>query len=129
MTWTSADSAEQDVLIDELARAFTEHRQECEACQPCPQVAAWKEHRAGCWKCRNTIRFTTTSYGEPCPHYIAHLAHGRTCKPCNPCPQLHIAIDVVLEWRRHRELLSRAQALRISRDLIDQQSHQRNAAA
>ena len=73
MTWTPADAAEQDVLIDELVRCYFEHLETCDAC---------KSRRGG--------------YGEP-------------------CPKLRTAIDVVLEWRRRRELLSRAEALRMER--------------
>lgn len=73
MTWTAADAAEQDVLIDELARCFFEHRRECAHC------IRWDERTPG----------------------------------STPCPHLKTAIDVVLEWRRRRELLSRAEQLRL----------------
>ena len=34
--WTSADAAELDVLLHELARGFVEHRERCDACSPEP---------------------------------------------------------------------------------------------
>lgn len=75
MTWTAADTAELDVLINELVDCFFEHRETCAA-----------------------------------------------CKQRQPCPQLRIAIEVVIDWRRKRELLSTAENLR-----LHQQA--RNAAA
>lgn len=77
MTWTAADSAEQDVLIDELVRCYFEHLESCHTCQ------------------------------------------ARREAPGPPCPQLRTAIDIVLEWRRQRELLSRAEALRLEQTLHD----------
>lgn len=82
MTWTEADAAEQDVLVDELARCFMEHREECDIC------TNWRSKQPG----------------------------------ATPCPALRIAIDVVLDWRRRRELLSRAEELRLHEQA-------RNAAA
>lgn len=34
------------------------------------------------------------------------------CQRRRPCPQLRAAIDEVEDWRTHREILSRAEALR-----------------
>lgn len=76
MTWTAADAAEQDALINELVRCFFEHRDTCDHC------LAWKAKLPGSL----------------------------------PCPDLHTAIEIVLEWRRHRELLSRAEALRLQQN-------------
>lgn len=76
MTWTAADTAELDVLINELVDCFFEHRETCVTCQT---------HSAA-------------------------------------CTSLRTAIEVVLDWRRKRELLSTAENLRIHQEI-------RNAAA
>ncbi len=52
--------------------------------------------------------------------------HRETCETCRTpfavCPQLRTAIEVVLDWRRRRELLTRAELLRVHQEI-------RNAAA
>lgn len=70
MTWTAADAAEQDVLIDELVICYFEHLETCDKCQ------------------------------------------ARRVRRGEPCPRLQTAIEIVLDWRRRRELLSRAEELR-----------------
>lgn len=45
--------------------------------------------------------------------------HRRTCTHERPCPHLGKAIEVVLEWRAARSLMSRAEALRIERTLFE----------
>lgn len=75
MSWTAADAAELDVLIDELVRCYYRHR-------------------------------------PTCPN----------CATAQACQHLHTAIDEILEWRHHRELLTRAEQLRLDQEI-------RNAAA
>ncbi len=43
--WTAADAAELDVLCFELARHSAEHRDHCEACQPCHEYEDWRPQR------------------------------------------------------------------------------------
>lgn len=121
MTWTTADDAELDVLVLELARSYRDHRERCESCspEPCPTLVAYRAHRAGCWKCRHGITYATATYGDPCWIRLHFIAHGDTCKRCNVCPHLRTAIEAVLDWRQARELLSRAEALRAERDELE----------
>ena len=55
--------------------------------------------------------------------YATHWEKCRACQPNPepgvpyPCPHLRQAIDVVLDWRYARALLSKAQALRIEQDV------------
>lgn len=47
-----------------------------------------------------------------------YFDHRATCEPCQAranCPRWHDAIDVVLGWRHRRQLLSRAEQLRLDR--------------
>lgn len=116
--WTPADAAEFDVLIYEVARGMDEHRQKCDACnpEPCPVLASYREHRATCWKCSNSIKVATKIYGEPCPHYAEFISHGGACARCKPCPGMTRAITLVAEWRHVRALASRAEWLRRQQD-------------
>ena len=61
--WTAADDAELDVLVYALVTDYWEHRERCEACQPCDELAAWREHKAGCRACQGDAPLT---YGPPC---------------------------------------------------------------
>ena len=109
-TWTAADQAELDVLLHALTSGYAEHRQKCEACQPCPELAAWREHKAGCRACQGDAPLT---YGPPCERREQWLEHNRRgCVRCLPCPHLQAAIREVVDWREFRALLSRAEALR-----------------
>ena len=113
--WTDADAAELDVLVHALAFDYSQHRQNCEACnpEPCPQYEAWLEHKAGCRACQGDAPLT---FGLPCLDWRERrLEHGRTCKRCNPCPHLQAAIREVCDWREARRLRSRAEALRSER--------------
>ncbi len=113
--WTAADAAELDVLVHELARSYSEHRERCAACQPgdCPELLAWRDHLAGCKPCQGDAPLT---YGPPCPRRREFVEHGATCPRCNPCPALREAIEAVLDWREARELRSRAEFLRAERE-------------
>jgi len=115
--WTPADEAELDVLAFELSRSYFQHRERCAACQPgdCPELVAWREHLDECPACRGDAPLT---FGPPCSRKAEFIAHGDTCVRCNPCPSLRLAIELVLEWREARELLSRAEWLRAERDRI-----------
>jgi len=104
--WTAADQAEQDVLLHGLTTGYAEHRQKkCNACQPCPEYEAWRQHVASCRACNG---YAPLTYGLACekPH------DAWACPSCNPCPHLQVAIREALEWREVRLLLSRAEALR-----------------
>ena len=117
MTWTAADAAELDVLTHELVRSYWQHRELCEACnpEPCKVLAAYQAHEAGCLNCKNGVTFETSFYGPPCWIRLHWLSHGDGCKKCNPCPHVKKAIAAVLDWRQARELLSRAEELRLER--------------
>lgn len=45
MTWTAADDAELDVMVDELVRSYFEHRELCESCR------RWSEREPGATPC------------------------------------------------------------------------------
>ena len=110
--WTAADQAELDVLTHALVFDFSEHRKHCEACrpEPCPDLEAWKAHKAECRACQGDAPLT---FGLPCERHEQFLDHNRRgCPRCLPCPHLQAAIAEVLEWREARILLSRAEALR-----------------
>ena len=109
--WTAADAAELDVLLHELAAGYHEHRERCEACspEPCPILAAWREHLKACKACQGDAPLT---HGPACERKRRFVDHGQNCVRCNPCPSLRLAIELVLQWRRSRELLSRAEWLR-----------------
>lgn len=110
--WTAADGAELDVLLYVLARDFWEHRKHCRACNPgpCPELEAWKAHKADCRACQGNAPLT---FGAPCADWRERrLTHGRTCARCSLCPHLQAAIAEVVEWFEARKLLSRAQHLR-----------------
>lgn len=66
ISWTAADQAELDVLVDALVRGFFAHRERCRVCAA-----------GGPW-----------------------------------CEHARRALDALLDWRRFRLFLSRAQALR-----------------
>jgi hypothetical protein len=106
--WTAADDAELDVLLHALTVDYAKHRDNCDACQPCPYYEAWLEHKARCKACKGIAPLT---YGPPCekPH------DAWTCLRCNPCPHLTGAINEVAEWFEARKLRSRAEALRAAR--------------
>src|SRR5262245_43314833 len=111
--WTSADQAELDVLLHELAGSYQEHRQKCEVCrpEPCPTRAAWNAHKAECGACRGDAPLT---FGLPSCWIRSHwLIHCDICKRCNVCPHVKNAIAVVLDWRERRQLLTRAEQLRL----------------
>lgn len=112
--WTAADSAELDVLVHELSKGAEQHRASCAACkpEPCAFLTSYLEHRETCWKCENSIKLATATYGEPCPRYAEFVAHSDACARCNPCPGMTKAIKIVVEWRDGRALLSRAESLR-----------------
>ena len=116
--WTVADSAEMDVLVWELVRGYFEHRARCEACnpaEPCPIYLEWTEHLASCRGCRGDAPLSFSA----CPgRRAAFVAHGETCRRCNSCPALRAAIEVVMEWREARALLSRAEHLRAERNEV-----------
>ena len=108
--WTPADRAETDVLVHAVAFDYFEHRKHCDACQPCPELAAWREHKAGCPAC---LGYAPLTYGAPCERHDRFLEHNRRgCARCLPCPHLQAAIREVCDWRDARLLLSKAQALR-----------------
>lgn len=110
--WTAADQAELDVLVWALAFDFWEHRKHCEACrpEPCPDLEAWKAHKAECRACQGDAPLT---FGLPCERHEQFLEYNRRgCPRCLPCPQLLAAIREVCDWREARVLLSRAEALR-----------------
>jgi hypothetical protein len=115
VTWTEADAAEQDCLLDELVRGYWEHRSRCSACQPCPVPGEWREHRKTCPRCEGSAPLT---FGASCERHAEFIAHGATCKRCRPCPVLQRAVAVVLDWRQARDLLSRAEALRREQDQL-----------
>jgi len=52
-----------------------------------------------------------------------YFEHRPRCASCAaeqlPCPHFRKAIEVVVEWARTRELLSRAEHLRAERDRIE----------
>jgi len=110
MIWTAADQAELDVLLHELTTGYAEHREKCDACQPCGDYAAWKEHETACRACQGDAPLT---FGPPCYRRDQWLEHNRRgCARCLPCPSLQAAVRVVVGWREARMLLSNAEALR-----------------
>jgi hypothetical protein len=116
--WTRADSAELDCLLFELVRGYFERLQRCAACQPgdCPKLVAWRQHLEMCKACRGDGPLT---HGLPCERYQEFVGHSQTCARCNHCPRVQLAIQVVLEWRERRALLSRAEFLRAERDRLE----------
>ena len=109
---TIADQAELDVLTHTLVDAYDEHRRRCDACspEPCPELEAWRDHKAGCLACEGDAPLT---HGAPCRDWnLRRRWHGRTCRRCRPCPHLQAAIAEVVDWREARLLLSTAEALR-----------------
>lgn len=111
--WTAADGAELDVLVDALVRGQEHHRENCRACRPCPTLEAWMQHKAGCPACSGDAPLT---YGPPCQEHARFIEHGADCIPCNPCPGMTKAVDLVVEWRDVRDLLSKAEWLRRAQD-------------
>ena len=108
--WTGADQAELDVLVHALTAGYVEHRQNCDDCQPCDELNAWRAHKAECRACQGDAPLT---FGSPCERREQWLEHNRVgCARCLPCSQLQAAIREVIEWREARMLLSRAEALR-----------------
>jgi hypothetical protein len=116
--WTAADSGEMDALVWELCRSYFEHRQRCRSCSPfpCPVLTRWRSHLEECKACRGDAPLT---YGLPCERYHEFIAHGDSCRRCNPCPALRTAIEVIVDWRDTRELLSRAEFLRGERAKLE----------
>jgi hypothetical protein len=107
--WTAADAAELDVLVYELARRSTEHRDHCEACRPCPEYEDWRRHLDGCRRCQDEAPLT---YGGPCSRRAQMVAHGNACPSCNPCPTLTKLAEIAVDWRDGRVLKSKAAWLR-----------------
>jgi hypothetical protein len=117
--WTAADQSELDVLLHTLiVEWFDVHRELCRACrpEPCPTLAAWQAHKAGCRACQGDAPLT---FGPPCDEHPRFVEHGSTCVKCGPCPHLRAAVAVLVDWREARVLLSRAQALRTAAELED----------
>ena len=113
MTWTDADQAELDVLVHALTSEIDGHRRGCVACQPCPELDAWRAHKSGCPACLGDAPLT---FGRPCDRRETWLAHNRAgCVRCLPCPHLQAAIREVCDWKEARQLLSNAEALRAER--------------
>jgi hypothetical protein len=109
--WTAADQSELDPLVHALVFDYWEHRQHCEACrpEPCPDLEAWKAHKAECRACQGDAPLT---FGLPCERHEQFLEHNRRgCPRCLPCPHLQAATAEVADWREARAL-SKAQALR-----------------
>jgi hypothetical protein len=109
LLWTAADAAELDVLVWALTTDYHEHRQRCEACQPCPEPERWQAHKAACRVCQGKAPLT---YGTDCIARDGFQEHFRSCPRCLPCQHLQKAVAEVVEWREARILLSRAEALR-----------------
>lgn len=116
--WTAADQAELDVLLHALTVGLATHRELCRACrpEPCPTLAAWRAHEAGCRACQGDAPLT---HGPRCDDHRRFVEHGATCVKCGPCPHLQAAIADLMDWREARVLLSRAQALRTVAELED----------
>jgi hypothetical protein len=113
--WTEADAAELDVLVHRLVFDFWEHRKKCRACrpEPCPDLKAWKAHKAECRACQGDAPLT---FGPPCERRRQFLEHDTSRCSCLPCPHLQKAVAEVLEWREGRTLVSRAELLRAYQD-------------
>ena len=88
--WTDADGAELDVLVHALVFDYWEHRKHCEACRPerCPDLEAWKAHKAECRAVRVTrrspsgSRASATSNSSITTVAAARAAcRARTCRP------------------------------------------------
>jgi hypothetical protein len=107
--WTDADAAELDRLTHALVFDYFEHRERCEACQPCPMPELWNAHKVECVVCQGLAPLT---HGIYCWARERFTEHFRSCPRCNPCPHLQAAIREVCDWREARMLLSRAEALR-----------------
>jgi hypothetical protein len=107
--WTAADSAELDVLTYALVGRLSEHRERCDACQPCSELASWRRHLEVCKACQHEAPLT---YGGPCRRHAEFVAHGDKCSRCIPCPAVTKMIGVVVEWRDWRVLRSKAEWLR-----------------
>jgi hypothetical protein len=107
--WTAADQAELDVLVHALVFDYFEHRERCEACQPCDMPALWDAHKAACDVCQGLAPLT---HGTYCWAREQLREHFRSCPRCLPCPSLQAAIREVVDWREIRLLRSRAEALR-----------------
>jgi hypothetical protein len=120
--WTEADEAELDVLAHALSFDYFEHRERCDACQPCTQYQAFLEHKPECPVCGSDaplhVHGDRMTLWVRCPQKDALREHNRRrCACCLPCPHLQRAIAEVLEWREARILLSRAQPLRLDQQL------------
>ena len=111
--WTAADAAELDVLAYELARHSTEHREHCEACQPCVEYEDWRAHLAVCSRCQDDAPLT---FGGPCERRAVFVAHGDACTRCIPCPTVTALAAIVVDWREGRVLKSKAAWLRRHED-------------
>jgi hypothetical protein len=112
--WTPADAAESDVLVHVRALDFFEHRKSCEACrpEPCPQLEAWRDHKASCRACEGDAPLSYPLTDGCRRRHAAFVEHGVTCPKCNPCPHLQAAIREVLDCRAARSLRSKAEYLR-----------------
>jgi hypothetical protein len=114
--WTDADSGEAAVLSAELVSGIAAHRERCRTCQtlahPCPVRRGIRSEEK---------RFDFCPLDAP-PGFFAEIRrrardHDATCEDCRlehvgSCPTVGDAIEVVLEWRWRRGLLSRAEWLR-----------------
>lgn len=88
--WTDADGAELDVLVHALVFDYWEHRKHCEAYRPerCPDLEAWKAHKAECRAVRVTrrspsgSRASATSNSSITTVAAARAAcRARSCRP------------------------------------------------
>jgi hypothetical protein len=115
--WTEADAAELALLGHELVEGLDAHRAKCATCRalqngPCPErgrlVDEWRP-------------YDLQPLAAP-PGFLADLRrrlaeHEDGCSTCaaispGRCTVVDVAIAVVVDWRRRRELLTRAQVLR-----------------
>ena len=108
-SWSPADDAELDCLVHQLVFDYAEHRERCEACQPCRIPRLWEVHKAACDVC---LGLAPLAYGTRCWARERFREHFRSCPRCLPCPSLTKAINEVIKWREARVLLSLAQTLR-----------------
>jgi hypothetical protein len=117
--WTSADSAEASALIYELVTALRAHGEGCQICTascdlPRAIATEWEPYDLA------PLDGPAGLYADVRRRRAEHYA---TCEDCalvarRPCPSVGAAIDELLDWRRRRALLSRAEYLRRLQDRV-----------